>query len=84
MNIQRQIKNNKTIKPDNEVIKPLLDITTLDFYCRYIISSNKNIRISWLNIIKELFDRIDISSYGNDIDRINRIKFVKRGLEYPT
>lgn len=81
MNIQRQIKNNKTMKPDNEVIKPLLDITTLDFYCRYIISSNKNIRISWLNIIKELFDRIDISSYGNDIDRINRIKFVKRGLE---
>ena len=81
MNIQRQIKNNKTIKPDNEVIKPLLDITTLDFYCRYIISSNKNIRISWLNIIKELFDRIDISSYGNDIDRINRIKFVWKRAE---
>lgn len=80
MNVTRQSKT-KYAKQIEESIKPLLDITTLDLYCRYIISSNRNIRINSLSVIRDLFNRIDISSYGNDIERIKRIKFIKRGLE---
>lgn len=81
MNINRQINTKLKVFTSDETMKPLFDIKTLDFYCRYIISSNKNIRISGLYLVKDLFDRVDPSSYGNDIERINRIYFIKRGLE---
>lgn len=82
MNINRSVKASTAIKrPDNEVIKPLFDIKTLDFYCRYMISANQNIRVSGLNLVKELFSRVDPASYGNDIERVKRIEFIKRGLD---
>ena len=82
MNIVRKVNNRSIVKDKNdETIKPLFDIKTLDFYCRYVISMNQNIRISNLNLIRELFNRVDENQYGSDIDRIDRIKFIKRGLE---
>lgn len=80
MNIERAIKKTNNVF-DNNSMKPLFDIVTLDMYCRYIISSNQNIRISGLNLVKELFSRVNPKDYGNDIERINRIEFIKRGLE---
>lgn len=80
MNINRRVGNRST-KTQIESIKPLLDIQTLDLYCRYVISANKNIRINSLSLIRDLFNRIDPSAYGNDIERITRIEFIKRGLE---
>ena len=82
MNISRKINNNaRSVKSNIESIKPLFDIKTLEFYCRYVISMNQNIRISNLNLIRDLFDRVDENQYGNDIDRITRIRFIKRGLD---
>lgn len=82
MNINRTVKTSvASRKSDNEVIKPLFDIKTLDFYCRYVVSSNQNIRVSGLNLVKELFNRVDPSSYGNDVERVKRIEFIKRGLD---
>ena len=82
MNISRNVKASSPVKKsDTEVIKPLFDINTLDFYCRYIVSANQNIRVSGLNLVKELFSRVDPSSYGNDIERVKRIEFIKRGLD---
>ena len=82
MNISRNVKASPVVKKsDNEVIKPLFDIKTLDFYCRYIVSANQNIRVSGLNLVKELFNRVDPASYGNDIERVKRIEFIKRGLD---
>lgn len=82
MNIVRKVNNRSIVKDkSNESIKPLFDIKTLDFYCRYVISMNQNIRISNLNLIRDLFNRVDENQYGSDIDRIDRIKFIKRGLE---
>ena len=83
MNITRPLSPSNIRKKDysEEVIKPLFDIKTLDFYCRYIISSNQNIRVSGLNLVKELFDKVDPVSYGSDIERVTRIEFIKRGLE---
>lgn len=79
MNIDREIKRKNNF--ENETISPLLDIVTLDNYCKYIISNNKNIRVSGLNLVKDLFDRINPKDYGSDIERLNRIEFIKRGLE---
>lgn len=82
MNINRTVKTSvASRKSDNEVIKPLFDIKTLDFYCRYVVSSNQNIRVSGLNLVKELFSRVDPASYGNDVERVKRIEFIKRGLD---
>ena len=82
MNISRNVKTSPIKKrSDTEVIKPLFDIKTLDFYCRYIVSANQNIRVSGLNIVKELFNMVDPASYGNDIERVKRIEFIKRGLD---
>lgn len=82
MNIERKIGSKSRLQnKKSETIKPLFDIKTLDFYCRYIISTNQNIRVSGLNLLKDLFSKVDPNSYGNDIDRINRITFIKRGLE---
>lgn len=80
MNISRKINTNSP-KVNNESIKQLFDIQTLDLYCGYVISMNKNIKVSGLNLVNELFKRVDKLSYGNDIDRINRIEFITRGLE---
>lgn len=80
MNIDRNIKQtNNTF--DNDTMKPLLDLVTLDNYCKYIISNNKNIRVSGLNLVKDLFSRINSKDYGSDIERVNRIEFIKRGLD---
>ena len=81
MNINRKVKTSAVKKSDSEAIKPLFDIKTLDFYCRYIVSANQNIRVSGLNLVKELFSRVDPASYGNDVERVKRIEFIKRGLD---
>lgn len=64
-----------------ETVKQLFDINSLDLYCRYIISENQNIRLNGVSLIKSIFDKIDTENYGNDVERINRIDFVKRGLD---
>lgn len=80
MNIDRKISSQSSKKENNETMKPLLDIQTLDFYCRYVISSNQNIRVSGLNLVKDLFSRVDPSLY-NDPERVARIEFINRGLD---
>ena len=79
-NSSRRVSTRSRNKND-ETIKMLFDIQTLDFYCRYVISTNKNIKISNLTVIRELFDRVDETAYRTDLERINRIRFIKRGLE---
>ncbi len=81
MNIRRasNLKNYNDNK--KEKLTQLFDIKTLDLFCRYIISSNSNIKMSSLLLVQNLFERINVSDYGNDIERINRINFIKRGLE---
>lgn len=81
MDIKRRASTRISSKNKDDKIKPLFDIVTLDYYCRYIISSNQNIRVSGLNLVKELFEKVDPSFYGNDLERTTRIEFIKRGLE---
>ncbi len=49
--------------------------------CSYILSENKNIRRSHLLNMRNLFELLDINIYINDIEKMKRIDFIKRGLE---
>lgn len=81
MDTNLKLSSNRSRNKNDETIKMLFDIQTLDFYCRYVISTNKNIKTSHLALVKELFNRVDESAYRTDLDRLSRIKFIKRGLE---
>ena len=80
MNIRRAANYNN-LEKKKEKITQLFDIKTLDLYCRYIISTNSNIKTSSLILVQNLFDKVMISDYGNDIERVKRINFIKKGLE---
>ena len=80
MNIRRA-SNYKNLENKKEKLTQLFDIKTLDLYCRYIISRNSNIKMSSLILVKNLFDKVLISDYGSDTERVKRINFIKKGLE---
>ena len=78
MDINRKASSNFK-KKQQETMKTLLDLQTLDFYCRYVVSENSHIRASGLNLVKNLFSRINPEDY-NDAERKKRIEFINRGL----
>lgn len=57
------------------------DLQSLDLFCMYVVSENNYIRASHIANTKKLFDRIDLSKYSNDREKLLRIEFIKRGLE---
>lgn len=69
----------KIIKNDNK-IKLGFDIKTLDLFCSYIISQNRNIKRSQLINLRNLFEVMDLEEYS-DNEKSKRITFIKKGLE---
>lgn len=57
------------------------DLQTLNLFCMYTVSENTCIRTSNLTSMKRLIDRLDLQLYQNDIEKLRRIEFIKRGLE---
>lgn len=57
------------------------DLNALNLMCSYILSENRNIRRSHLINMRNLFDILDISLYQNDIEKMKRVNFIKKGLE---
>lgn len=84
MNIRKQSTLKSYNDKKNEKLSQLFDIKTLDLYCRYIISSNANIKMASLILVQELFNKVYELDYGNDTERINRIRFIKKGIEART
>ena len=76
----RKLKYKKKFTvPDKYVYT--LDLSTLNLICSFIISENENIKKSHLYMIQKLFNQIDIDKSYPDQDRLNRVKFIMRGLE---
>ncbi len=75
----------KSVKQKNPQMESSIgvtfDIQSLDLFCTYITSENSSIRAFHLSMMKKLFDRLDMSKYMNDADKLIRIEFIKRGLE---
>ena len=73
----RRYENNNSVKP----IKMVMDISTFNILCRYVISSSSYIRINQLINLGKLIDALEPSTYNNDPDKIKRIAFIRRGLD---
>lgn len=58
-----------------------LDIVSLQVFCNFIVSENKNIHKSNIINIQNFFNNLDMSIYENDIEKVNKINFIKKGLE---
>lgn len=67
-------------KTDNKV-DINFDLNALNLMCSYILSENRNIRRSHLINMRNLFDILDMSLYQNDIEKMKRVNFIKKGLE---
>jgi len=72
-------KKGKSVKVEQKINLDL-DLNSLNLFCSFIISSNKNIKRSHIINLRNLFEIIDLSNYKDD-ERIKRIDFIKRGIE---
>lgn len=84
MQIERRTKykgKGSTINKSNTKIDMNFDINSLNLMSSYVLSENKNIRRSHLINMRNLFEIINIDIYVNDIEKMKRIDFIKKGLE---
>lgn len=57
------------------------DITELDLMCAYIVSQNRSIRRGNIINLKNVFNICNMAVYGNDQECLNRIAFIKKGID---
>lgn len=84
MNIERRAKysgHKKTINKGNLKINITFDLVTLNLFASYIVSDNAHIRRSHLISMRNVLEIINTDPYQNDMERMKRYKFIKKGLE---
>ena len=67
------------IKSDKSTMN--LSISILDILCKYVIGDPSYIKIANISILNNLFNQIDPSVYNKDIEKSNRVRFIKLGIE---
>lgn len=80
MNVERRNRYAYGTKP-NKTIDMHLDLHTLDIICSAIITDNESLRRGQLINIRNLIYLINPQTYENDAEKLNRIKFIKKGIE---
>lgn len=73
-------KNKATITKEEHKVNLDLDLSSLNLFCSYLVSSNKNIKRSQVINIRKFFDVLDLTAYSDD-ERQKRINFIMRALE---
>ena len=84
LNIERRKKysrQGRSISKTDKKIDINFDLVSLNLMCAYVVTESRNVRRSHLINMRNLFDMLDMSIYENDIERLKRIKFIKKGLE---
>ena len=84
MNIERRRKysgSGRTVNKSDRKLDINFDLNALNLMCSYILSENKNIRRSHLINMRNLFELLNIELYINDVEKMKRMDFIKRGLE---
>lgn len=78
-----KIKRNTGFSNSNKErpIKLVLDITTLDIMCRYVISGSSVLRMGHMVNLRKLINVLDKSTYENDIEKKKRLDFISKALE---
>ena len=79
----RYTKNNNYQNTQNSDFKIDLkfDITELDLMCDYIVSNNKSIRRSNVINMRNVFNMMNMSVFGNDQECLTRIDFIRKGID---
>lgn len=72
-------KNNK--KETEQPVAITFDLQSLNLFCMYVVSENSYIRSSHIAMMRKLFERIDVTRYQNDSEKLIRLEFIKRGLD---
>jgi len=84
MNLERRKKyqnQGRTAVQTDKKIDINFDLNALNLMCVYVLSENRNIRRSHLINMRNLFEIIDLDLYINDIEKMKRVNFIKKGLE---
>lgn len=77
---QKYVGHKHTAVKTAEKIKLGFDLNTLNLFCSYIISGNRNVKRSQLINIRNLFAVLDLSEYSDE-EKLKRIQFIQKGLE---
>lgn len=77
----RNEKYNKIKERKIDKISMKLDIVLLQVFCNFIVSENKNIHKSNIINMNNLFNNLDMSMYENDTEKLNKINFIKKGID---
>lgn len=77
----RNEKYNKIKEKKIDRISMKLDIVLLQVFCNFIVSENKNIHKSNIINMNNLFNNLDMSMYENDTEKLNKINFIKKGID---
>ena len=67
--------------PKTGYIDVSLDNHSLDILCNMVLSRNKNVRRTQLMNIVKLLDLIDPAKYNNDPEKVEKYKFIRKGIE---
>lgn len=59
----------------------VLDLTSLNLMCQYVLSDNRNIKRGAYINLRNLIDLLDMEKYISDQDKYRRVIFIKKGLE---
>ena len=57
------------------------DLSSLDLMCTYVLSNNRNIKRGHYINLRNVMEMHYMSKYVNDQDKLDRITFIKRGIE---
>lgn len=78
----RNQKYNKISKSaSKQLISMNLDVVSLQLFCDFVVSENKNIHKSNIINLNNLISNLDMSEYNNDPERLSKIEFIKKGIE---
>lgn len=78
----KYVKNNTQQNNQNSSFKIDLkfDITELDLMCAYIVSSNRSIHRGNIINLRNVFNIMNMSVFGNDQECLSRIEFINKGI----
>ena len=80
MDRRAKYSSNKS-NTENIRIDIKFDITELDLMCAYIVSENRLIHRGNIINLRNVLDICNMSVYGNDQECLNRINFIRKGIE---
>lgn len=69
----------KTKKSSTNLMQ--ISVSTLDIFCRYVLANPSFVKVSHIANLNILIQSLDPSTYSTDPDKVNRIRFIKLGIE---